>query len=155
MDPKTVATPLGELEHLDLGSGTPVVFVHGSPGGSDQAELMTRFLVADGFRVIAPSRPGYGGTPLTDGNATPDAQAQMVLALADSLDLPTFGLACWSGGGPVSYRIAATAPERVTSLVGIAAVSSAYTFASGAEASLMEGKVGAWVIQEMAKHSPR
>jgi pimeloyl-ACP methyl ester carboxylesterase len=152
---KTAETPLGTLEYVDIGTGEPILFVHGSPGGCDQAELMTRFVAAAGFRVIAPSRPGYLRTPLTDANATPEAQSDMEIALLDALGVDRVSLMCWSGGGPSTYRTAATLADRVSKLVAIAAVSKPYTFAGGAEASLMEGKIGKWLIAEMAKHSPK
>src|SRR5450756_2022185 len=47
-----VDTTLGEIGAVDTGDGPPVLFVHGTPGGSDQGALMGRFLVAAGFRVI-------------------------------------------------------------------------------------------------------
>jgi pimeloyl-ACP methyl ester carboxylesterase len=155
MSTMTAETPLGAIQYVDKGSGDPVMFVHGSPGGCDQGELMTRFLVAAGYRVIAPSRPGYLETVLTEANASPDAQARMELALVDALGIDTFGLMCWSGGGPSSYRLVATAPDRVTALVAIAAVSKAYTFNSNAEESLLDGRVGVWLMKEMARHSPK
>jgi pimeloyl-ACP methyl ester carboxylesterase len=144
------------VEYLDHGDGDDVVlFVHGSPGGCDEGELMTRFVVSAGFRVIALSRPGYLATPLTDGNATPDQQAELHVALMDALGVERFALMCWSGGGPSSYRVAATHPDRVSRLVAIAAVSKAYTFASGIDGMLLEGRFGRWLVKEMAKHSPK
>lgn len=77
---------------------------------------MGGFLVEQGFRVIPPSGPGYVETPLTDCNATPDGQAELEAALMDSLGIDRFALMCWSGGGPSSYRLTATRPDRVTAL---------------------------------------
>ena len=64
-------TSLGPVEYVEAGGGPPVLFVHGSPGGSDQGALMGGFLAKAGFRVIAPSRPGYLDTPLSDETAAP------------------------------------------------------------------------------------
>ena len=145
-------TPVGAVEHHDAGTGPAVMFVHGSPGGFDEGELMSRFLVTAGFRVVSLSRPGYLATPLTDANATPDAQAALHAALLDALGLDSVAVACWSGGGPSSYRLAAVHPERVSALVAIAAVSGPYTFAKSVEGSMLEGRFGRWLIGEMAKH---
>jgi pimeloyl-ACP methyl ester carboxylesterase len=150
-----IETAEGSVQYVDSGSGSPVLFVHGSPGGCDEGELMGRFLVEAGYRVIAPSRPGYLATPLTDANATPDAQAALHAALLDALGLDQVAVACWSGGGPSSYRLAATHPDRVRALVAIAAVSGSYTFAKSLEGSMLEGRFGRWLIGEMAKHSPK
>ena len=117
-------------EHVDLGSGPPLLFVHGSPGGCDQGELMSRFLVG-AHRVVAPSRPGYRGTPLTDEHRTPEAQADLAVALMDELGIDRFHVVCWSGGGPSAYHLAARHPERVAGVVAIAAVSTASSGGSG------------------------
>jgi pimeloyl-ACP methyl ester carboxylesterase len=146
-------TARGPVEYADLGEGSPVLFVHGSPGGWDAGELMTRFIVEAGFRVIAISRPGYLGTPLTDGNATPDAQAELELALMDSLAIDRFEVVCWSGGGPSSYRLAATQPERVRALVAIAAVSGGFDFDMSFEGHILQRRLGKWIITEMRRHA--
>jgi pimeloyl-ACP methyl ester carboxylesterase len=153
-----VETAHGAVEYADLGTGAPVLFVHGSPGGWDQGELMSRFLVAGGFRVIAPSRPGYVATPLTDTNGTADGTAELLLALMDHVGIERFAIMCWSGGGPSTYRIAATNPARVAAIVACAAVSKPYEFARGLasiENSLLMSGLGRWLMHEMAEHTPK
>ena len=153
--PAPADTPNGPIEYLDVGAGDPVLFVHGSPGGADQGELMTRFLVAAGFRVIAPSRPGYLGTPLSDANATPAAQADMYPALLDAAGVDRAAVMCWSGGGPSTYLLAATHPGRVGAIVALAAVSGPFTFEGGVSDSLLAGRLGPWLMREMAKHAAK
>ena len=153
-----VDTKLGKVEYVDQGGGPPVLFVHGSPGGCDQGVAMTEFLVARGFRAISISRPGYLRTPLDDQVAEPDQQADLEVALMDELGIDTFGVMCWSGGGPSSYRLSAKHPERVSALVTCAAVSMPYEFANGInsiEYSLLTGSVGSWLLKEMVKHAPK
>lgn len=154
-----VETPLGAIEYIDSGgAGDTVLFLHGSPGGSDQGALMGGFLAARGFRVIAPSRPGYLGTPFADTLKTPDAQSDLELALMDALDVGQFGVMCWSGGGPSSYRLSSKHPDRVTALVALAGVSMSYEFANGInslEYSLLTGGVGNWVTKQLRKHAPK
>lgn len=147
------------VEHVEVGSGPPVLFVHGSPGGCDQGELMTRFL-ADSHRVISLSRPGYRGTPLTDEGRTPAQQAELALGLMDSLGIDRFDVACWSGGGPSSYLLAATHPERVGALVAIAAVSTSYEVdlrrrVGMAEEKLLMNRFGTWLAGRLADSAPR
>ena len=153
-----VDTSLGKVEYIDQGDGPPVLFVHGSPGGCDQGAVMTEFLVERGFRAISISRPGYLGTPLSDRVANPDQQADLEIALMDNLDIGTFAVMCWSGGGPSSYRLAAKHPDRVSALVTLAALSMRYEFANGInsiEYSLLTGALGNWVLKEMVKHAPK
>ncbi|MDQ4133431.1 MAG: alpha/beta hydrolase [Actinomycetota bacterium] len=151
----TVETPLGEVDYEDDGQGPPVLFVHGSPGGSDQGALMGGFLVSSGLRVIAPSRPGYLRTPLSELTATPDAQADLLAAVMEALGIVRFAVVCWSGGGPSAYRLAARYPERVTALVSLAGVSRPYRFEHPHEEGLLTGRVGKWMMKEMMRHSPK
>jgi pimeloyl-ACP methyl ester carboxylesterase len=155
----TLVVMTDALEHADAGTGPAVLFLHGSPGGSDQGELMTRFLV-DTHRVVAPSRPGYRGTPLTDENRTPAAQADLAVALMDRLGIDRFDLACWSGGGPSAYLLAARHPDRVRSLVALAAVSTSYEVdlrrrVGMAEEKLLMNRFGSWLAGKLADGAPR
>lgn len=153
--PRTAATERGAVGYTDSGGdGPPVLFVHGTPGGWDQAALMGRFLVDHGHRVIAPSRPGYPGTELDDGRATPAQQAGLHHALMTSLGVDRFSVVCWSGGGPSSYQLAIDRPESVRAVVAIAAVSQPYTFEHPSEESALFGRPGAWLMRELARHAP-
>ena len=152
-------TPLGPVEHTDGGAGPPVLFVHGSPGGCDQGVLMTRFL-ADTHRVVALSRPGYRSTPLTPGTSTPAEQAALGVALMDALGIERFHLVCWSGGGPSSYLLAAGHPDRVASVVALAAVSKPYEVdlrrrVGMAEEKLLMNRFGHWLAGKLAVGAPK
>ncbi len=151
----TVETGNGTVGLSDQGAGDPVLFVHGSPGGWDQGELMGRFLVDAGFRVISPSRPGYPGTPLGDANATPSQQADLHLAVLDALGLDRVALMCWSGGGPSSYALAASHPARISRIAALAAVSKPYTFEHPHEEGVMFTHIGAWLMREMGEHAAK
>src|ERR1041385_8455957 len=60
----SVMTPCGRIEYASAGNGAPVLVIHGAGGGFDQGETLGAPLAQAGFRVIAPSRFGYLGTPL-------------------------------------------------------------------------------------------
>src|SRR6476646_10431315 len=153
---ETVQTALGPVEVARRGSGPPVLFVHGTPGGFDSSLAMGRFLAEAGFEVIAPSRPGYLGTPL-EGRESIDDQADLHAALLEALGHERTGLVCWSGGGPSSYRLVVRHPERVSALVAFAAVSGQMGRPKeGLEERLMlETGFGNWVLREMAAHMPK
>lgn len=154
--PQITDTALGPVQHVDSGGDGPaVLFVHGTPGGCDQGALMGEFLVAAGCRVIAPSRPGYLDTPLSDEVAAPAQQAALHAALLDALGLDDVAVACWSGGGPSSYALAIDHPARVRSVVAIAAVSMPYTFEHPSEETILFGKPGTWLMRQLAKHAPK
>ncbi|MDA0180125.1 alpha/beta hydrolase [Solirubrobacter phytolaccae] len=148
------ATDAGPIEYRTIGGGTPVLVLHGTPGGIDQAELMARFLPA-GFEAILVSRPGYLDTPLGDYPGF-DAEAYLLVALLDHLGIERAGVLAWSGAGPVAYRLAALHPDRISALVTIAAVSEAFTVAplDLGNRFLMGTKVGARIIRMLAEHQP-
>ena len=92
--------------------------IHGTPGGYDQR------MELEGFRVLAPSRPGYLRTPISAGR-TPREQADAYVALLDALSIDqvvvVMGL---SGGGPSSMAFAAAYPDRALALIALEAVSN-------------------------------
>jgi pimeloyl-ACP methyl ester carboxylesterase len=153
---KTAETALGPVEYAVVGTGTPVVVVHGSPGGIDAAALMTRILPCDGVSAILLSRPGYLGTPL-DGRTTIDQQADLIAALLDHLGIDRAGVYSWSGGGPAGYRFAVRHPERVTSIVANAAVSEAYHLPDQDLGTrlMVNTAPGQWLMRVLAAHQPK
>lgn len=121
---EVITTALGAVEVEAHGSGTPIIAVHGSPGGIDAARMMVRFLPPGRFRTIALSRPGYLGTPLDAADTSIDHEADLLAAVIDALGVDRAGVRAWSGGGPSAYRLAVRHPERVSSLIQVAALSS-------------------------------
>ena len=73
---QVIETSLGPVEYARVGTGDPVLVLHGSPGGLDAAALMARFLPRNEISAILLSRPGYLGTKL-DGRRTIDEQADL------------------------------------------------------------------------------
>lgn len=122
---RTVSTPQGVVEYAERGEGPPLLAVHGAPGGCDQGLMAGETFRAGGFRVIAPSRPGYLGTPLATGLSC-DAQAEALVGLLDALGVDRVAVLGISSGGPSSYLLAARHPDRVTCLLQIDAISMAY-----------------------------
>ena len=111
-----VETVRGPIEYRVVGEGAPVLFLHGTPGGYDQSSLFEDNFVEAGFRLLAPSRPGYLRTPLSVG-ATPDEQADAVVALLDALGYERVAVIGGSGGGPYALALALRHPDRVSALV--------------------------------------
>lgn len=122
---RVVSTRRGPVEVATAGDTGPVVMaVHGTPGDWRQARALAADLRA-GHRVVLPTRPGYGRTPLRVGR-TPSEQADACVALLDALRLDgetdravVVGI---SGGGPSSYAFAALHPQRCAGLVLCCAV---------------------------------
>lgn len=116
-----VQTGCGLVEYAERGSGPGLLSVHGTPGSSAQGLLFAEYFRANGFRVIAPSRPGYAGTPLTTGRSMSE-QADALVALLDVLGLERVAVLGASGGGPAAYALAGRHPERVDCLVQVDSV---------------------------------
>lgn len=119
-----VTTARGPVEYAEVGSGRPVLQIHGSPGGFDNFYVMHRMRYgADGppFRAILPSRPGYLRTPLTTGKTHAD-QADAMAALLDVIGVRRVAVIGVSDGGPSALQFALRHPERCSSLVLVSGV---------------------------------
>jgi pimeloyl-ACP methyl ester carboxylesterase len=123
VEPRIAQTVKGKIEYdLTEVDGPVVLSVHGGLGGADQGRLTADWLANKGYRILSPSRPGYLGTPLESGR-TVEAQADLLVALLDTLGINKVALLSYSSGGPIAYSLAARHPERVWALVAIASVS--------------------------------
>lgn len=112
---KVIASPYGDIEFVEGGTGTPVLVIHGSGGGFDQGELIARAVLGSNFHWIAPSRFGYLRSTFRDG-ATFDEQAHAYAHLLDQLGISKVAVVALSHGGPSALLLAALHPERVSSL---------------------------------------
>jgi pimeloyl-ACP methyl ester carboxylesterase len=109
-------TRCGPIEYAVIGEGPPVLVVHGAGGGFDQGLDLGAPLAACGFKVIAPSRFGYLGTPLpVDASAA--AQADAHASLLDALNIPRAAIVGFSAGAPSSMQLPLRHPDRATALV--------------------------------------
>jgi len=109
---------------IEAGEGDDVVvLVHGLGARADRWLHNIEALAATGRRVIAFDLPGHGfaGKGPDFDYGTP-GYADFLLALLDSLDLPTVHLIGTSLGGHVVSAASIRAPERVRSLVLVGSV---------------------------------
>jgi pimeloyl-ACP methyl ester carboxylesterase len=113
---RSVLTTIGEIEYATIGSGAPLLVVHGAGGGYDQALDLGAVLAQAGFQVIAMSRFGYLGTPLPE-DASAQAQADAHVALLDALGIERAAIIGASAGAPSSLQFAIRHPARCTALV--------------------------------------
>ncbi len=96
------------------------MWCHGGASCSLDAAMVREAARELGVRVIAPDRPGIGGTPPAPGRALGDWPAE-ALALADDLGIGNFRVAGWSAGGSYALALAREAPGRVEHLALLAA----------------------------------
>lgn len=123
----------GRLAYLDAGPrdaerGT-VVLLHGaSANAADPMEGVGRRLAADGFRVIAFDRPGFGWSDRLTGSAMAAPKAQGA-AIAEALTTLGIGPAIVLGhswGGALAASFGVEHPDRVSGLVLAAPVAMPY-----------------------------
>lgn len=98
--------------------------IHGTGGGFDQDLLFTRQLLAEGYRVIAPSRFGYLRSSLpTDPSSI--RQADAYVDLLDHLQIDRVAVAGGSAGALSAIAFAVRHPARCAALLPI--VPASYT----------------------------
>ncbi len=105
---------------IDLGSGPPVVFIHGL-SGSWQNWLEQLPVFAREHRVIAFDLPGFGASPMPAGKVTIPGYGRFVAGLLDRLDVAAAAVVGNSMGGFIGTELAIQAPERVERLVLVSA----------------------------------
>jgi len=120
MQSQMAQTSRGLIEYTLLGSRPVVLVCHGTSSNCFSTEL-SQPLVAAGFSVLTPSRPGYGRTSLEVGRSAGQA-AESLIALLDSLQVQTCLVLAISGGGPTGVALAAGFPQRVERLILAAAI---------------------------------
>jgi len=98
-------------------SGIPVLVFHGLPGSRLSWGMLPDGSLPPAARIIAPDRPGYGGSDPNPGRTLLD-WANDVEALTDSLHIGKFAVLGISGGGPGALACAWKMPRRLTT-VGI------------------------------------
>lgn len=109
-------TPLGQVEYLDVGTGVPVLYFHGTGAGNDAALLLDQSLLRSHCRLIIPNRPGYAGTTLgVRGSA--EFCAELAARLLDHLAIDRVAVVGTSGGGMIAACFARRYPARTAALV--------------------------------------
>jgi 2-hydroxy-6-oxonona-2,4-dienedioate hydrolase len=109
-------TPAGPIEYAESGAGRPLLSIHGSGGGYDQGLAIAYDLVGEDFRVIAPSRFGYLGTPVPVDSSS-QTQADAHAALLAILKIDKAIVVGTSAGARSAIELALRHPERVAALI--------------------------------------
>jgi pimeloyl-ACP methyl ester carboxylesterase len=97
-----------------------VLFVHGGHSNCRET-LFHKGFDHEKFRLITPTRPGYGDTPLNN-HRTPSQTANLFRLLLDELQIEQAIVYGISAGGLTAISLAAEYPERVTQLILASAV---------------------------------
>jgi pimeloyl-ACP methyl ester carboxylesterase len=124
MNSTLAQTTHGLVEYTWHGEGEPILVLHGGHSNSFE-EFGYQPLLARGFSLLTPSRPGYGRTPL-GANGSAQATAQLMISLLDHLKLVSVHLLGVSAGGLTALALAAHFPERTGKLVLESAVTQTW-----------------------------
>ncbi|EIF32015.1 putative hydrolase or acyltransferase of alpha/beta superfamily [Burkholderia sp. Ch1-1] len=117
----------------DVGSGPPVLLIHGSgPGVTAWANWrLTIPALAGKMRVIAPDMAGFGYTETSITKYEPEVWVSQLVDLLDALELPCISIVGNSFGGAIALWLAATHPERVGDLVLMGPVGASFPLTPG------------------------
>jgi 2-hydroxymuconate-semialdehyde hydrolase len=117
---KSIKTGAFHTNVHDVGSGPPVVFIHGSgPGVTAWANWrLVLPELSPKFRVIAPDMVGFGYTDRPEGFVYDnDAWVRQAVDLLDALGVEKADFVGNSFGGAISLALALKHPERVGKIV--------------------------------------
>jgi len=125
---KFAEVPGACLHYVDLnpeGEGPAIVMIHGLMGQLRNFSHSLTARLAEDHRVILVDRPGWGHSQLQGPRPGIAAQAKMIAALIERLELEKPLLVGHSMGGAVSLALALDRPDLVRGLALIAPLSQA------------------------------
>jgi pimeloyl-ACP methyl ester carboxylesterase len=109
-----------KYHYLELGEGSPTVFLHGGgpgcTGWSDFGQVASLFAVDRRCFLVDILQYGKSAKPVIEGPMW-DYHAAKTVALLDTLGVERADFVCNSWGGTIALNLAATYPDRVRSLV--------------------------------------
>ncbi len=104
---------------MGAGSATPVLFVHGF-GGDLNSWMFNQAVLSQDRPTHALDLPGHGQSSPTYGKGSVRALSEVVIAALDALNIRRAHLVGHSMGGAIALLLAATKPEQVASVTGVA-----------------------------------
>jgi pimeloyl-ACP methyl ester carboxylesterase len=126
-DGEVMETTMGKIHYKLTGEGPVLFFMHGGPGGIDQASLI-HDIIQEGYSILVVSRPGYLRTPFVP--LSYEEQVDQYVELLDKLTIDKVVPMGFSAGGPLALNFANKYPERTHALVMEAGVSTVYEMSS-------------------------
>jgi pimeloyl-ACP methyl ester carboxylesterase len=100
----------------DIGSGTPLVLVHGFLGSSEMWTPQIKSF-KENFRVIVPALPGFGNSSSINSCDSIECMARAILNLLKNKKIKKFNLLGHSMGGMIVQEIAKIAGENIIRLI--------------------------------------
>ena len=136
-----------DLYVKDVGSGEPVLLIHGITNFHRSWSAQIDNLVQQGYRVIAPDLPGHGDSAPLEQKMTVEALATTMVALLDEKGIAAAHLCGVSLGGMVAMTMALRFPDRVKRLV-VADTSARF------DTDLHQKMLAGWQADFLAENGP-
>ncbi|GGG81426.1 alpha/beta fold hydrolase [Paenibacillus radicis (ex Gao et al. 2016)] len=112
----------------DVGTGTPVIFLHGWPLNSRMFEYQFTWLSEQGYRCIGIDQRGFGKSDAPAEGYSYDRLADDIKAVIDRLELDQVYLVGFSVGGAIAVRyMARHGGYRIRKLALLGAAAPAFT----------------------------
>jgi pimeloyl-ACP methyl ester carboxylesterase len=113
----TVASAGARIWYADIGSGPPVIMLHGGMGNAGNWGHQVPALLAAGYRVIAIDSRGHGHSTRDEQPFSYELMAADTRAVMDTLVIARAAFVGWSDGACTALVLAAKTPERVAGLL--------------------------------------
>ena len=116
----SMPSPATSIRVLEVGSGEPTVFIHGSP--NDAATWIPLAAQLPGLRCLLLERPGAGlSEPVESWRDHRVVSTAIVEAVVSHFDTERVNLVASSFGGLYAYNFALAHPDRVNMLIQMGA----------------------------------
>ncbi len=117
---RSVELPGATVNYVEIGEGSPILFIHGISGGwQNWLENLPHF--GANQRAIALDLPGFGNSPMPEWEVGMPAYGQLIHDFCEKLGLERATLVGNSMGGFVAVEAATAEPQRYSRLVLVAA----------------------------------
>src|ERR1700761_6329082 len=101
------------VDSYEAGSGRPVLLLHGGAGPQSVTGFADLLAERGHVHVIAPTRPGFSGTPRPESLTTVRGLAELYAGLLDDLDLTDVTVIGNSVGGWITAELALLGSRRI------------------------------------------
>tara|TARA_B100000767_G_C19683369_1_gene500604 strand:+ start:377 stop:1135 length:759 start_codon:yes stop_codon:yes gene_type:complete len=100
----------------DIGSGTPLVLVHGFLGNTDMWEPQVKYF-KEHYRVLTPALPGFGKSKAIKSCDSIKCMAEAILKSLNTMKIEQFYLLGHSMGGMIVQEIAKLEGKKILKLI--------------------------------------
>jgi pimeloyl-ACP methyl ester carboxylesterase len=117
-DEHVATLPSGRVRYRALGTGAPVVFVHGLLTNGDLWRRVVPVVAGAGHRCLTPDWPlGSHSEPMPHADLTPPGVASVIAEFLEALDLSDVTVVANDTGGAITQILMTRHPERIGRVV--------------------------------------